>query len=102
MSTSTSPLIDSELQNQIDLLFEKSLSDLKIRTVKLVAKHYNKVLKDKSKNVKNSQSHSQQHPTKAAKPEPRQIPVSHKKASAPRASSYSEDEDEYSTDYSDS
>ena len=61
MSTSTSPLIDSELQNQIDLLFEKSLSDLKIRTVKLVAKHYNKVLKDKSKNVKNSQSQLHEH-----------------------------------------
>ena len=39
--------IDEELQQQMDVLFDKFASDLKLKTSKLVAKHYAKVLKER-------------------------------------------------------
>ena len=48
-NTSTTGLLDPELQEQIDQLFEKFSTELKVRTVKLVSKHYTKLLKEKSK-----------------------------------------------------
>ena len=48
-NSSISGLLEPELQEQIDQLFEKFSNELKLRTVKLVSKHYTKLLKEKSK-----------------------------------------------------
>ena len=55
-TSSTAGLLDPELQEQIDQLFEKFSNELKVRTVKLVSKHYTKLMKEKSKQQTSSVS----------------------------------------------
>jgi hypothetical protein len=87
--------IDEELQQQMDVLFDKFASDLKLKTSKLVAKHYAKVLKERrvvpSRPVETSRG------SKALVSSPRQgraVPLRGPQVSKKKV--YDDDSDDYS------
>ena len=87
---SNTALLDKELQEQIDSLFEKSFSELRIKTSKIVSKHYGKILKDLEK--KNKTSAPKQPPVASTK----NIPVSKKRVVNKTSETSDEDSDYYS------
>ena len=86
---STTALLDKELQEQIDSLFEKSFSELKIKTSKIVSKHYGKILKDLEKKNKTTAP-------KAPVASTKNIPISKKRVVNKTSETSDEDSDYYS------